>query len=303
MVNAEENNKSGSPLPFFFKPQQQSETIKEKNWQQVESGIRNYYQQQRINRQRLLMAAALIPILIVGIWFYSNSNKSAIKTIAYTTAYGEKKRLVLPDSSVVILNANSVLKITEQWNKEADRQVWLDGEAYFEVTKQAATKQKFIVYTKDVDIQVLGTRFNVNTRAEKSVIALEEGKIQLAFKNKTLQQLKLENKPTVKEIIPGEVAFVEAQQPVVINNHKTVTNYSGWVRNEFHFNNTPLSDIASMILNNYGYSILFENEALKEKAITGDLRAANLQELLTILDITLNVKTTIKDQTIIISSK
>jgi len=303
MVNAEENNKSGSPLPFFFKPQQQSETVKEKNWQQVESGIRNYYQQQRINRQRLLMAAALIPILIVGIWFYSNSNKSAIKTIAYTTAYGEKKRLVLPDSSVVILNANSVLKITEQWNKEADRQVWLDGEAYFEVTKQAATKQKFIVYTKDVDIQVLGTRFNVNTRAEKSVIALEEGKIQLAFKNKTLQQLKLENKPTVKEIIPGEVAFVEAQQPVFINNHKTVTDYSGWVRNEFQFNKTPLIDIASMILNNYGYSILFENEALKEKAITGDLRAANLQELLTILDITLNVKTTIKDQTIIISSK
>lgn len=85
----------------------------------------------------------------------------------YATQYGEQRVVELPDHSVVSLNANSTLRFRNDWSQANTlREVWLDGEAFFSVQKQegAAGPAKFIVHTNDLDVEVLGTRFNVSNR-------------------------------------------------------------------------------------------------------------------------------------------
>lgn len=96
----------------------------------------------------------------------------------FETAYGEWKTVNLPDSSVVKLNANSSLTINSSWEGNENREVWLEGEAYFAVSHQPSPHATFTVRTNGVSVQVLGTRFNVNSRNNSTEVFLEEGKVR-----------------------------------------------------------------------------------------------------------------------------
>ena len=104
-------------------------------------------------------------------------------TTQYSTTFGEWKTITLPDGSVVELNANSLLTITKHWSENNNRTVWLTGEAFFKVKKIPSTKCKFIVKTKDLKVEILGTSFNVNSRFDQTEVFLEEGKVKLYLGN------------------------------------------------------------------------------------------------------------------------
>ena len=147
----------------------------------------------------------------------------------YKTGYGQVKILLLPDSSKLVLNANSAVKIPQQWKEQGDRQVWLDGEGYFEVAKKITTHQKFIVHTSQVDVEVLGTKFNVNTRRRQSLVALEEGKVQLSVKGKSVSVIQKLTRPSIV-LKPGEVARIDSALDVSVTGEKNIEHYSGWVK-------------------------------------------------------------------------
>jgi ferric-dicitrate binding protein FerR (iron transport regulator) len=192
------------------------------------------------------------------------------------------------------------MRLPENWTNQGDRQVWLEGEAYFEVTKKPATHQKFVVHTPQVDVQVLGTRFNVNTRRSQSVVSLEEGKIQLVL-NGEIKQV-LEKKIIPHAILaPGETAIISPMKDTVINENKEVVYHSGWLRNEFHFDHTPLREVATMIDDIYGYKMQYADSSLLDIDISGDLRAGNIREFVSVLEIALHYKLTITDKTILVN--
>ena len=119
-------------------------------------------------------------MLSIGAWWYLNQED----TITYATAYGETNTIALPDGSQVTLNGNSELHYLAGWETQPSREVWLKGEAFFEVEKIANTSQdeglvKFIVHTSSLDIEVVGTSFNVNDRRNATTVVLEEGKVKL----------------------------------------------------------------------------------------------------------------------------
>src|SRR5690606_15777064 len=95
-----------------------------------------------------------------------------------TTGYGETRKINLPDGSLVVLNANSELKYESNWQQAPMREVWLQGEAFFEVVKTTEEKQ-FIVHTGSLDVEVLGTQFNVHNRHQKVQVVLSSGKVKL----------------------------------------------------------------------------------------------------------------------------
>ena len=88
----------------------------------------------------------------------------------------------LPDGSLVQLNANSTLSFDTQWDASADRCVWLNGEAFFEVEKKPETKQKFKVITADLTVEVLGTEFNINSHHQQTRVFLQEGEDKIEFR-------------------------------------------------------------------------------------------------------------------------
>jgi transmembrane sensor len=287
-------------LPFEFQRKKVAEDKQAANWSAIESVIKQEAPVYRVMWKRnLMVAASLLFLASAGLWYFQSTKTG--DTNDYKTKFAQVKHITLPDGSKVTLNANSELKIALDWSDKGDRQVWLDGEAYFEVEKKPATHQKFVVHAKDIDVEVLGTKFNVNTRHEKSVVALEEGKIRLSLKGATKAVLQKKIKQDVIEMKPGEVIKLDTASGIDLLEEKNINFHSGWARNEFHFDNTSLKEIAVMINDVYGYKVETTDEQLMQRSISGDLRAANLQELVSVLQLAFKLKMSIENKTIKIS--
>ena len=293
--NSGENDK----LRFEFRKKPVDAQLQQDNWKAVEAAIRQEsVPVRRIPWGRVFMAAASVALVVAGIWFIgTKTGKPQMEELK--TGYGEIKHIVLPDNSVVILNANSSIRIPQSWSEEDGRQVWLEGEAYFEVEKKSAGIQKFVVHTRMVDVEVLGTKFNVNTRRQQSIVSLEEGKVKLLVNGN--EQSVLEKK-TPMVLRPGEVVLIDETHRVKVSNDKDITTHSGWVRNEFHFDNTSLQEVARLIEDTYGYKMEVGDTTLFQRSISGDLRAANVQELVNVLEVSLKLTMRIENKTIYVTN-
>ncbi len=134
--------------------------------------------------RRWMIAASAAAILIIsGALWYVTSLKNA--TTEFTTAYGEIKKIVLPDQSQITLNAHSHIAFNKNWNDEKAREVWLDGEAYFNVKHLNKTgspikeNERFIIHTSLLQGEGLGTVFNVKDRRGKVEVSLEPGSVEV----------------------------------------------------------------------------------------------------------------------------
>jgi ferric-dicitrate binding protein FerR (iron transport regulator) len=280
-----------------FRKEPVSPEIQAENWSKVEAAIQKE-KSGIVWLRPLLVAASFLLIAATSIWMFLRYENQNLYLTEVKTVAGEIKRITLPDGSFVVLNANSVLKVPKVWKDNEKRNVWIEGEAYFTVAKKKVTGDIFIVHTKDVDIEVLGTRFNVNTRNDQSTVALEEGKVQLAVKDITSSRADKKGKPLVMK--PGEVAVVNKNDVVKLDADSTINMYSGWARNEFHFNYTSMTEVARLIQDTYGYSVVISDSALWQAKISGELRAGNIEDMAKVLEVILKRKITIKNKTLVI---
>jgi len=308
MAGYSNDSKENIEFPFECRKKPVGEHVKQENWQAIESAILKQGKHdvltggspgRRVVRVRVfVMAAASVLLFAFGVWYMSSGTvKPEITELR--TDFGEIKNILLPDSSVVVLNANSAIRIAPQWKENEGREVWLEGEAYFQVKKKPATQQKFVVHTKQVDVEVLGTKFNVNTRRAHFVVSLEEGKVRLSVHGES-QSVMEKKSPVVMR--PGQVAVIDASKQAEINEERDVATHSGWSRNEFHFDNTPLADVARMIEDVYGYKMEARDTSLLHRSLSGDLRASNVQELVKVLEFTLKLSMRIGDKTIYVTN-
>lgn len=295
-------------LPFGFRGRPVSDHLRERNWKEVEDAIRRQEDvpmgdgsnsRGRIIRlARVLTAAACLVAFGFGIWWIG-ARTGRPQYAKERTGYGEMKTIVLPDSSIIILNSNSSLTIPEQWTEAAGRQVWLEGEAYFQVKKQPATVKKFVVHTRQVDVEVLGTRFNVNVRRQRAVVSLEEGKVRLSVHG--ADSAVLEKKPPMV-MRPGQVVVVNSTLQTTVNDDKAVTVHSGWTRHEFHFDNTSLDEVARLVEDTYGYKMQMEDSAVMSRfMISGDVRVQSVEEMARVLEASSGYVMHIKEKTIYVT--
>ncbi len=202
------------------------------------------------------------------------------------TPFGKTQKIFLPDGSIVLLNANSTLRFSKNWSKSADRMVWLDGEAEFSVKHYdlpQGAAQKFIVNTKGVNVEVIGTKFNLMSRAEKCKIALYEGVIQLHLTNHPEQES--------IAIEPNEIAQIDNGVVVRISQIKKIEVYQAWTKQHFEFDNTPLSEVALLVENTYGLKFVFKDESLKTKRLTASIPDDDVDVLVKVICQIFNIKT------------
>ncbi len=248
-------------------------------------------------RRTMAVAASLLAVVLFAL-LYRQLILSPHR-ITHTTAYGETKRLTLPDGTRVTLNANSTLSYADPWETKAGfkaRSVQLEGEAFFEVTKRqtpAGSSVKFTVDAQDLTIAVLGTEFNVNQRGEAVRVMLTEGQVQLYNPANTVNVT----------MVPGELVEYSTQTNRVAQAKVNPEVYTAWRENRYVFEDTSLEDIRDLIENNYGKEVIITSPALLTREITATIPSTELVVLLTILKETLGIDIVQQDDQLIFQNR
>ncbi|MFA8434654.1 MAG: FecR family protein [Marinifilaceae bacterium] len=179
------------------------------------------------------------------------------------TAKGGEYILELADGTTVYLNCDSELRYPVSFG-EGERRVELKGEAFFEVTKNG---QPFIVDVDDMEVEVLGTRFNVMAYKEEGSIqtTLVSGKVKVNVQEEGVT----ETKSVFLE--PGKQASWNKETGALESREVETELYTSWIEGYFRFEDQRLEDLMRNISRWYNIKVFYQNPALKNKRLTGKL--------------------------------
>lgn len=190
---------------------------------------------------RSVAAASVLLMIAMAYWVFTGTDKPQ-----YYAESGSARRIELPDGSVVDLNGSSSMK-THFVNGQ-DREVWLDGEAYFKVARMESGR-KFIVHTGDLDVEVLGTEFNVRGNAERTEVVLESGKVQLSVAEASTGKVVMQ---------PGELAEFSRSSRTITKRDVNTKIYTSWKEGKVIFENAGVGEIAEALRDRYGLQVEVE---------------------------------------------
>jgi transmembrane sensor len=230
----------------------------------------------RVRWMSTWMKAAVIVLLVSvgGYYLVHQYIKSSQEIVA--TGYGEKRTITLPDHSVVTLNASSSITYNKVWNDKQPREIWIEGEALFDV--KHLSKRSFLVHTNGITVEVLGTTFNIKSRHGKTNVGLITGKI------------KVENQKGAVVMLPGDYIEYAGTQLVLAKKLDKPERIKRWTQTQLTFTDATLGEIIETLQDNYGYVVKVEDKSLKSLKIEGDINVTNVEELLTVITTTLSVK-------------
>ena len=255
-------------IPFATRPLPKSQV--DASWLEVQRRLSSSGPSRRLLRRRWLRMAAAVSVLLVGTltwWGHDATHPD------YTTSYGETQEYVLPDGSLVTLNAHSSLTYQATTHPQPLREVYLEGEAFFSVVHQAdSLPVPFIVRTRDLAVQVLGTEFNVNTRRGRTQVVLDDGRVTLRL-------------PTdeTAPMVPGELAEYRADEAQLRKETVDTQRFTVWRDRKLRFDDTPLSEVALLLEENYGIRVTFDDPQLRTKRVTGEISVRELDTILSAL--------------------
>ena len=194
--------------------------------------------------------------------------KSVYNTLV--VPYGKRTQLTLSDGSIVWLNSGS--KLVYPANMKEKRNVYIEGEAVFEVTH--SEQHPFLVSTKDFEIKVLGTVFNVSAYPDDKVSStvLEKGKIELTPNNKSIFR---SNKLTIQ---PGTMALYNPDEKLFYQQQVDPKNYLSWRDGYFIFKNENLGNILKKLERYYNIEIVLNNIGLEKENFSGQLNLKDSPE-------------------------
>jgi len=191
----------------------------------------------------------------------SNNDLNKYNTIS--TPMGGKFKVILPDGSLVVLNAASTLKYPLHFDEKL-RKVSFTGEAYFEIAKLVDKQKKripFYVYSNNQIVEVLGTHFNINSydNEEYSKTTLLEGSVKIINEKSTA---------TAKILKPGQQAVIkrgDVQTKILIADEAQAL---AWKDGYFLFKNTNIKDVVNELERWYNVDIQYD-DAMEFENITG----------------------------------
>ncbi|MEN2488235.1 FecR domain-containing protein [Flavobacterium sp. B11] len=209
--------------------------------------------------------------------------------------YGKRFKLKLSDGTIVSLNAGSSLRYPEQFGLNGNRNVYLTGEAFFEVAKDQ--EHPFVVNANQVDIKVLGTKFNVSAYPENPTVnsTLVEGSIQMSETADPSNVILLE---------PNQMATWQNNAKKITLKNVDVSLYAAWTKGELAFKDTPFSTIAKIIQRTYDVEIINENSDLARQNFTGtiNISESSVENILDLLKRDTPFNYSIKQKTITITN-
>ncbi len=224
----------------------------------------NYLNKKLVPRHKTILRAAailILPILASLITYtYIIVNESNTVIVQSYVPKGEMKFIELSDGSKVWINSESYLSYPKEFESDK-RIVNLTGEAFFEVAKDA--RKPFIVQTSNMNIEVLGTKFNVNAYPDLIEVktTLQEGRVKIDVLNG-----KSDNDFFLS---PNEELLFNTATGSISKNEVDASEAFAWSKGVLNFNSVPLSDLFRQIEKKYDTRIVFSpSEEMKGKRLT-----------------------------------
>lgn len=221
---------------------------------------------------RTFATAAAVALLCLSVWTaYLYMQPVAIQTVS---TLAETRTVSLPDGTSVTLNHYSTLTYPERF-KSDNREVELNGEAYFEVSKDK--KHPFIVQTEAVDVRVLGTQFNVDAYRDSPDVrtTLLTGSVAVSNKSNSEHMI----------LKPNEIAiYNKVEKKLTRKLLEDATDEISWRHGEFIFDDVQLRDIARELSNSFGTTIQITDPTLQSYRISARFRhGEDLETILSVL--------------------
>jgi len=269
----------------------------------------------RISRIKYIsgIAASLLLLAIAGYFLVRPRTKPPAPPVAKVMAMDAhirsgnepRKTVVLPDGSVVTLHSNSHITLAANFNGHT-RELTLSGEAFFDVTHHE--DRPFIVHTAEVNVEVLGTVFNVSAYPdqEHTETSLFRGRVAVSLKNDPVQKVILH--PSQKVIFTNGAytnATAGAHPFRVVSMMPDPVDHKAkeiaWVRNRLKIVDEPLETIAAKLQQWYGINIQFADEEVKAYRYSGTFESESVVKALEALQLSYPFSFRVEKGMIIIS--
>lgn len=297
----------------------------EEGWNRVKA---KYYQQRYLSeiqskknkniflRYAVPVAAAVVVAFLLGFLFSNQmsskgSSNSATVFNEIKVPLGAKAQVTLSDGTKVWLNAGSKLRYPVNFLQDK-REVYLDGEAFFDVTKD---KHKlFIVKTTKLNVKVYGTQFNVKSYpeedliqttlvkgsvaieplfdSEKKVIYLKPNQSATYYKSKRsiLKENEVRQAPNITQSVPIVSKATESKESIVIAPKVNPVPITSWKDTRWVIIGEDLGQLSIKLERRYNVKISFDSESLKNYKFSGTLAEETFEQVLKIIQLSAPVK-------------
>ena len=297
-----------------------------------ESSLQSVVPQPRIGRKIILSypwAAAILVFMILGgaaMWFYMHSSGKGHPSTAYqeiTVPNGSRSKIRLPDSSFITINAGTTLRYNTDFGID-QRNIWLDGEAYFVVHKSSTP---FVVHSGTVQIKAVGTEFNVRAYSSENQIetTLVTGKVIVSdaseksdvaeevalFPNQKLIVSKGKEAMMLKgtEKVAQKLSKAEEKSKTSIAVHNKMVKQErvdpapnvSWKDEEWVIYRESLGDLSVKLERRYNVKIVFVDENLKSLRYNGTLPDQSLEQVLKLMSMVSPIRYTVQGKTVVFS--
>ncbi|WP_281631573.1 FecR family protein [Flavobacterium luteolum] len=219
-----------------------------------------------------------------------SSNYASLQYNTISIPYGKKFTLFLSDGTKVELNAGSTLRYPEEFIKQsANREVYVTGEAYFEVSKD--TKHPFLVHSNTMDVKVLGTHFNFRSYSEEksSSVVLLEGAVEVKSASGDAVNLK-----------PDEMGVLDKNSNSLNKEEVFARNYTAWVDGQLIFRKVPLDIIIRALERHFNVEIENQSTLLNKSLLNANFGSDNLEKVMKYMQDDFGLKYKVKNNKIII---
>ncbi len=228
-------------------------------------------------------AAAVFVIACFGIYQW----KFAEQVIKKSTGNSQEIMVSLPDGSEIKLNHNSEISYKESDLINSSRKIFIRGEAFIQVTHDA--KHPFTVETGNSIIQVIGTKFNVKTRNEKTVLTVTEGKV--SFRNNDSDHVEFVTAGLTSSVIDNSVPSIPLQTESGID----------WLNNSIFFDQSFLSEVVDELNGKFDVHISISDNKLNSLSVSGKFTNSSAEQIISSICISLNLRYKVDGKTIVIT--
>ena len=244
-------------------------------------------------RTGIIISTILIPFVLFVLVMEGGQQDKGV--ITYASEKGERLSIQLNDGSMAYLGVESKLTVPEMFT-EGNREIELEGEAYFEVKSDAS--RPFIVHAGEATVQVLGTEFNVRSYAseERVTLLVAEGRVSFSTRGMSNEEGFL--------VTAGQRGIYSEEDDMFVEDYQHIDDALGWRDGKLIFNDQSLEEITRELERWYATEFSFQDEQLSQIRITATFDLKGNEPLGNVLDVirnTANVKCIRGDETVVIS--
>ncbi|TDO83699.1 FecR family protein [Flavobacterium chryseum] len=224
-------------------------------------------------------------------------NNGDLEKVSYNTIkipYGKKFQLQLSDGTLVHLNAGTTLKYPVKFIAGENRQIFLDGEAFFDVAKDK--KHPFIVNADNLNVRVLGTHFNVSNYPEDAAtdVVLVEGSVGMYNTNEEFNA----DKNTILK--PGYKGSFNKENATIRTKPVITDIYTSWINGGLTFRNMTFKNIITKLERRYNVTIINKNEKLANEKFNASFKEESIENVMSYFNDIHGINYTIKNNQILI---